>query len=84
MTRKLKVVKKGSLTPQQIAEEVAAQIEAIEKKYNCQLGVWLTWRDLLHNFDVMKKEPKLNELQFSLQIRLPDGSEDEATPGDKG
>lgn len=71
-----------TLTPQQIAEKVAAQIQSIEKQYNCQLGVWLTWRDLLHNFDLMKKEPKLNELQFSLQIRLPD-AEDETTPGDK-
>ena len=72
------------MTPEQIAEKVAVEIDKIEKKYKCQIGVFLTWRDLLHNFELMKKEPELNELKFGLQIRLADGTSDETTQGDKG
>ncbi len=53
-----------------IANEVADTISKIEAKYKCKLGVWLTWRDLIHNFDKIKAEPDLNELHFGLHIRF--------------
>ena len=64
------------MTPEQIAEKVGREIEAICKKHGCEVGVWLSWRDLLHNFEVMKTDPKLNELQFGLQIRIHGNDKD--------
>ena len=61
------------MKPQQTADKVAKEIDKICKKYNCELGVWLTWRDIIKNFDLMKENPELNELRFGLQIRIPDG-----------
>jgi hypothetical protein len=66
-----------------IADKVSKELERICKKYNCEIGVWLTWRDLLHNFDLMKKDNSLNELQFGLQIRLEDAN-DQSEKGNKG
>jgi hypothetical protein len=62
--------KKTIISPEQKAEAIASQIEKLCKKYNCRIGVWLTWRDLLHNFDIAKKDPKINELEFRLQVRF--------------
>lgn len=62
------------MTPEQIADKAAKEIDKICKKYNCEIGVWLSWRDLIHNFDIMKADPKINELNFGLQIRI-NGSE---------
>ena len=67
-----------------IAEKVSKELERICKKYNCEIGVWLTWRDLLHNFDLMKKDTSLNELQFGLQIRLDNGTNDKGEKGNTG
>jgi hypothetical protein len=50
--------------------KVAAEIEKICKKYDCQLGVWLTWRDLAHNLQKMQDTPGFDEAQFGLQIRF--------------
>lgn len=58
------------LTPEKVAEKVAGEIDKICQKYNCEIGVWLSWRDLLANFEHMKKDPNINELQFGLQIRF--------------
>ena len=69
---------------EKIAEKVSKELERICKKYNCEIGVWLTWRDLLHNFDLMKKDTSLNELQFGLQIRLDDGANDKGEKGNTG
>ncbi len=53
-----------------IADEFAKELDALCKKYNCEVGVWLTWRDLLHNLDILKRDPNVNELLFGLQIRI--------------
>lgn len=60
------------MAPEKIAESVGKEIEKICKKHNCEIGVWLNWRDLQYNFDQMKADPALNELKFGLEIRLPD------------
>jgi hypothetical protein len=69
---------------QAVADKVSREIERICKKYNCEIGVWLSWRDLMHNFDIMKKDASVNELQFGLQIRLDNGTDDKDQKGDKG
>jgi len=60
-----------------VAEKVAKEIDKIRQKYKCEIGVWLTWRDLLYNFEVMRKENGLNELHFGLQIRIENGNNDQ-------
>jgi hypothetical protein len=72
------------MTPDKIADKVAKEIDKICQKYNCEIGVWLTWRDLINNFDIMKKNAELNELQFGLQIRLEDGVKDKNKTRDEG
>ena len=69
--------------PNEIADQVTRELDAICKKYNCQLGIWLTWRDILHNLDKMKSTPGFDEAYFGIQIRLPDGK-NETKKGDKG
>lgn len=66
------------MTPEEIAEEVADKVEKLCAEYNCEIGVWLSWRDILHNFDAMKANPELNELNFGLQIRIH-GTESNST-----
>lgn len=70
------------MIPEKIAESVAKEIDQICAKHKCEIGVWLTWRDLLHNFDAMKADPKINELHFGLQIRIH-GTDDKDKTGNK-
>lgn len=58
------------MAPEKIAENVWKEIDNLCKKYNCEIGVWLNWRDLQYNFDQMKNDPKLNELKFGLEVRI--------------
>lgn len=70
------------MMPEKVAESVSREIERICKKHKCEIGVWLSWRDLLHNFDAMKADPNLNELHFGLQIRIH-GTNDKDKASDK-
>jgi isoleucyl-tRNA synthetase len=58
------------MTPEQTAEKIAKEVIKLEKKYGVQLGVWMDWRDLYCNLDVLKTHPEINELHFGLQIRF--------------
>lgn len=70
---------------EQIAAKVGKEIDRICKKYKCEIGVWLTWRDLLYNFDQVKKTPGVDELKFGLEIRLNvEESENTAHPHNEG
>lgn len=60
---------------QKIADKVAAEIDKICKKYNCQLGVWLTWRDMEGNLKKMRETTGFDEADFGIQIRFKDESE---------
>ncbi len=71
------------ITPEQKAEKVAKELEKLQKKYDCKIGVWLTWRDLMHNFDIMKKDINLDELEFGLQIRIENGIDTKNKTSDK-
>jgi hypothetical protein len=63
--------------PELIAQEVSQAINDLREKYGCELGIWLNWRDLIHNFELLKANPNLNELHFGIQIRIPNGSNNE-------
>jgi len=67
-----------------VAEKVGNEIERICKKYNCEIGVWLNWRDLMFNFDQLKKDPTMNELKFGLEIRIHEEVSDTAHSNNKG
>ena len=58
------------MKPEKKAEAFGKDLEKLCKKYGCRAGVWLTWRDLLHNFEIAKKDPNINELEFGLQVRF--------------
>lgn len=60
---------------EQIANEVAKEIEKIESKHKCKLGVWLTWRDMEGNLKKMRETPGFDEAEFGIQIRFKDESE---------
>ena len=62
------------MDPEKVADKFAAELDKLCKKYGCEVGVWLSWRDLLHNFEIMKSDSNLNELKFGLQIRIPNGT----------
>ena len=73
------------MTPDKVAENVGKEIDKICKKYGCEIGIWLNWRDLIYNFDQMKNDPKLNELKFGLEIRIHDKeTNDTMSPDNKG
>lgn len=61
---------------QLIADKVAEEIQAIQAKYNCKLGVWLTWRDMEGNLSKMRETPGFDEAEFGIQIRFDNESED--------
>jgi hypothetical protein len=63
------------MTPGGLAEQVAGEIDAICQRYGCEIGVWLTWRDLLHNLEIARTTPGLDVLNFGLQIRIKNGTE---------
>lgn len=72
------------MAPEQIAERLAKEISKLEKEYGVQLGVWMNWRDLYGNLDVLKNHPEVNELHFGLQIRFenePDDKDKESNTG---
>jgi hypothetical protein len=79
MVKKSKV---AELSPDQVADKVAEEIQNICIKYKCELGVWLSWIDLLNNFDLMKKDSTINELNFGLQIRLENGTNNQSKTSD--
>lgn len=60
---------------QATADKVGAEISRIEAKYNCKLGVWLTWRDLIHNLEIMKTNKQMDIAQFGIQIQFTNGTE---------
>jgi hypothetical protein len=60
---------------QEIADKVAKDIDKLQKKYNCSLGVWLTWRDMEGNLSKMRETPGFDEAEFGIQIRFKDESE---------
>ncbi len=70
------------MTPEETAENFANDLDELCKKYGCNVGVWLSWRDMLHNFDIMKQDPKMDELHFGLQIRIH-GADDKDKTGNK-
>jgi hypothetical protein len=72
------------LTPEQTAERVAKELDKLCRKYKCKVGVWLTWRELYHNFMIMQKTPEFDEAEFGLQIRLEDANTDKDKKGNKG
>lgn len=61
---------KIKLTPEEKAEIIGREVEKLCKKHGCQIGVWLNWRDLLHNFEAVKNDQNINELHFGLQVRF--------------
>ena len=71
------------MTPDKIAEKVSKELDKLCKKYNCDVGVWLTWRDLMHNLDQMKARKGFNEAHFGLQIRIH-GTDDKDKKSNKG
>jgi hypothetical protein len=58
---------------QKKAEKVSAEIAKIEAKYNCKLGVWLTWRDMMRNLDTMRDNIGMDIAQFGVQIQFNHG-----------
>lgn len=72
------------MTPEQVANKFSADLDKLCKKYGCEVGVWLSWRDLMHNFEIMRSDPNLNELMFGLQIRIPDGDNIKSKKGNEG
>lgn len=54
----------------EIIEQVSKEVGDICKKYNCQLGVWMDWRELFTNFEAIKKDPSISEMFFGLQIKF--------------
>jgi len=54
-------------------DQIIKELQKVCTKHGCDLGVWLTWRDLIANFEEMKKNPDFNEAFFGLQIRFKDG-----------
>jgi hypothetical protein len=62
----------SKVTPEQIADKFAIELDSLCKKYRCSVGVWLTWRDLESNLDKMRKTPGFDEAEFGLQIRFKD------------
>ncbi len=67
------------MTIEEKAKKVSKEIDKIMKKYNCQLGVWRTWEDLLLNINQMKQNPELKELYFTLQIKEVEENGEEST-----
>lgn len=61
---------------QLIADKVAEEIQSIQAKYNCKLGVWLTWRDMEGNLSKMRETPGFDEAEFGIQIRFDNESKD--------
>ena len=63
------------MTNDQKAEKIGKELDRLCKKYDCQIGVWLSWQDILANLDMMKKN-QLDQLSFGLQIQLKNVSTD--------
>ena len=63
-------MEKKKMTPEKKAEVIGREVEKLCKKHGCEIGVWLTWRDLLHNFEKAKKDTNINEFHFGLQVRF--------------
>lgn len=61
---------------EQIANKVAKDIERLEVKHKCKLGVWLTWRDLENNLKIMRDTPNFDEAHFAINIRFENGIDD--------
>jgi hypothetical protein len=57
---------------EEIANKIAADIEMICKKHKCDIGIWLSWRDMEATLEKMRKTPKFDEAHFGLQIRFRD------------
>jgi hypothetical protein len=65
------------MTHQEKADKIMGELQRIEKKFGCEIGVWLSWRDLYHNFDAMRKDPKIDNAKFPLQVKFsPDEPQD--------
>ena len=71
------------MTNEEKAKKIDEAIGRICKKYDCEIGVWLTWEHLLNNIHHMKMNPNLEHLVFPLQIKLKsDGTNDTEQKGD--
>jgi hypothetical protein len=66
------MVELSNMKPEQIADKVAKEIEKISNKYNVEIGVWLTWRDMEANLSKMREIKGFDEANFGVQIRFKD------------
>jgi len=62
---------------EQVAKQVGGYLEKICKKNACNMGVWLTWEDLIRAVDYMRKNPQVGEIMYDLQIKFENGSNDQ-------
>lgn len=71
------------MTNEEKAQKIDQAISKLCKKYDCEIGVWLTWDDLLNNIHHLKMNPTLDHLGFTLQIKLKEnGTNDTEQAGD--
>lgn len=64
------MAKKNVITEESRLNSIEAELREIEKKYNCELGCWLSWRDLIHNLRVMENTPGFDEAKFKIDVKL--------------
>jgi len=65
---------RSKMSPEDIADNFATEVQALCEKYNCRVGVWLSWRDMEATLKTMRETPGFDEAEFGLQIRIEDGN----------
>ncbi len=77
-------MKEPTKAQEKVAVKIGKYLEKVCQQEGCDIGIWLSWDDLLRAVDTMKKNPQFTEIKGELQIRWSDddGSNDNSQEDD--
>jgi glutamine phosphoribosylpyrophosphate amidotransferase len=75
-------MKEPTKKQEKVAVKISKYLEKVCKQEGCDIGIWLSWDDLLRAVDTMKKNPQFTEIKGEIQIRWSDNGSNDTDQAD--